>query len=96
MQDGNHLIARIADSHMPTHIMESEVWGSLGFSRDRSEIGFFCEQVATMKFVLERTSIPVPKILAYELDQSHPLGAHILLEKVRQTPNICPFFPETT
>jgi hypothetical protein len=25
MQDGNHLIARIADSHMPTSIMESEV-----------------------------------------------------------------------
>ncbi|KAI9440028.1 hypothetical protein H4582DRAFT_1569176 [Lactarius indigo] len=62
MQDGNHLIARIADSHMPTGIMESEI--------------------ATMKFVHERTSIPVPKILAYELDQSHPLGAHILLEKV--------------
>ncbi|KAH8994892.1 hypothetical protein EDB92DRAFT_239679 [Lactarius akahatsu] len=62
MQDGNHLIARIADSHMPIGIMESEI--------------------ATMKFVHERTSIPVPKILAYELDQSHPLGAHILLEKV--------------
>lgn len=25
MQDGNHLIARVADSHMPTRIMESEV-----------------------------------------------------------------------
>ncbi|KAH9178246.1 hypothetical protein EDB89DRAFT_2064029 [Lactarius sanguifluus] len=62
MQDGNHLIARIADSHMPIGIMESEI--------------------ATMKFVHEQTSIPVPKILAYELDQSHPLGAHILLEKV--------------
>ncbi|KAH9037852.1 hypothetical protein EDB85DRAFT_563484 [Lactarius pseudohatsudake] len=62
MQDGNHLIARIADSHMPIGIMESEI--------------------ATMKFVHERTSIPVPKILAHELDQSHPLGAHILLEKV--------------
>ncbi|KAH9002921.1 hypothetical protein EDB86DRAFT_3073417 [Lactarius hatsudake] len=62
MQDGNHLIARIADSHMPIGIMESEI--------------------ATMKFVHERTSIPVPNILAYELDQSHPLGAHILLEKV--------------
>ena len=45
-------------------------------------IDFFCEQIATMKFILERTSIPVPKILAYELDQSHPLGAHMLLEKV--------------
>lgn len=62
MRDGNHLIARIADSHMPIGIMESEI--------------------ATMKFVHERTSIPVPKILAYDLDQSHPLGAHILLEKV--------------
>lgn len=41
-----------------------------------------------MKFVLERTSIPVPKILAYELDQSHPLGAYMLLEKVRQPANI--------
>jgi hypothetical protein len=40
-----------------------------------------------MKFVLERTSIPVPKILAYELDQSHPLGAHMFLEKVRQPAN---------
>jgi len=25
MQDGNHVIARIADSHMPTIIVESEV-----------------------------------------------------------------------
>ena len=25
MKDGNHLIARVADSHMPTRIMESEV-----------------------------------------------------------------------
>ena len=33
MQDGNHLIARIADSHMPTRIMESEVWRCLGFLR---------------------------------------------------------------
>lgn len=62
MQDGDHLVARIADSHMPTCIMESEI--------------------ATIEFVLERTSIPVPKILAYELDRSHPLGAHMLLEKV--------------
>ncbi|KAH9058391.1 hypothetical protein EDB87DRAFT_1685360 [Lactarius vividus] len=69
MQDGNHLIARIADSHMPIGIMESEI--------------------ATMKFIHERTSIPVPKILAYELDQSHPLGAHILLEKVGENPRIC-------
>ena len=29
MQDGKHLIARIADSHMPTSIMESEVWRGL-------------------------------------------------------------------
>ena len=43
-----------------------------------------------MKFILERTSIPVPKILAYELDQSHPLGAHMLLEKVRQPIYISP------
>ncbi|KAF8486142.1 hypothetical protein DFH94DRAFT_710901 [Russula ochroleuca] len=61
-EDGNHLIDRVADSHMPTRIMESEI--------------------ATMQWVRERTSIPVPKILTYELDQSHPLGAHILLEKV--------------
>lgn len=36
-----------------------------------------------MEWVRERTSIPVPKILAYEFDHSHPLGAHILLEKAR-------------
>ena len=36
-----------------------------------------------MQWVRERTSIPVPKILAYELDQSHALGAHMLLEKVK-------------
>ena len=34
-----------------------------------------------MQWVRERTSIPVPKILAYGLDQSHALGAHLLLEK---------------
>ncbi|KAF8501689.1 hypothetical protein F5888DRAFT_1260890 [Russula emetica] len=62
MKDGNHIIARVADSHMPTCIMESEI--------------------ATMQWVQERTSIPVPKILAYELDHSHALGAHIFLEKV--------------
>ncbi|KAI0264478.1 hypothetical protein BC834DRAFT_956818 [Gloeopeniophorella convolvens] len=61
MQDGDHIIARVADSHMPTCILESEI--------------------ATMKFVRERTSIPVPQVLAYNLDQSHPLGAHMLLEK---------------
>jgi len=38
-------------------------------------------QIATMQWVRERTSIPVPKILAYNLDQSHTLGAHILTEK---------------
>jgi hypothetical protein len=36
-----------------------------------------------MQWVRERTSIPVPKILAYGLDQSHALGAHMLLEKAR-------------
>jgi hypothetical protein len=40
-------------------------------------------QIATMEWVRERTSIPVPKILAYELDQSHALGAHMFLEKAR-------------
>jgi len=35
-----------------------------------------------MQWVRERTSIPVPKILAYNLDQSHTLGAYILIEKV--------------
>ncbi|KAI9512064.1 hypothetical protein F5148DRAFT_1165954 [Russula earlei] len=62
MQDGHHLIARVADSHMPTAIMESEI--------------------ATMQWVRERTSIPVPKTLAYDLDQSHALGPHMLIEKV--------------
>jgi hypothetical protein len=43
----------------------------------------FAKQIATMQWVQERTSIPVPKILAYELDRSHALGAHIFLEKAR-------------
>jgi hypothetical protein len=34
MKDGNHLIARVADSHMPTRIMESEVRRLFFFSRD--------------------------------------------------------------
>ena len=47
-------------------------------------INFLCrEQIATMQWVRERSSIPVPKILAYGLDQSHALGAHMLLEKAR-------------
>ena len=37
MQDGNHLIARVADSHMPTRIMESEVSRFCRVLRD-----FFC------------------------------------------------------
>ena len=51
-----------------------------------------CEQIATMEWVRERTSIPVPKIVAYELDQSHPLGAHMLLEKARDLASLafCP------
>jgi hypothetical protein len=36
-----------------------------------------------MQWVQERTSIPVPKILRYELDHSPALGAHMLLEKAR-------------
>lgn len=48
----------------------------------------FRVQIATMNWVRERTSIPVPKILAYELDQSHALGAHILLEKVRSNSDL--------
>jgi hypothetical protein len=40
MQDGNHLIARIADSHMPTHIMESEVGRGLAQALIHSEIEF--------------------------------------------------------
>lgn len=46
-------------------------------------LGPFAKQIATMQWVQERTSIPVPKILAYELDHSHALGAHIFLEKAR-------------
>ena len=90
MKDGNHLIARVADSHMPTRIMESEV--------RRFCFDFLCfyiisgpfarKQIATMQWVRERTSIPVPKILTYELDHSHPLGAHMLLEKARSNPDL--------
>jgi hypothetical protein len=37
-----------------------------------------------MKFVRERTSIPVPKVLAHHLDQPNELGgAYMLLEKAR-------------
>jgi hypothetical protein len=85
MKDGKHVIARVADSHMPTSIMESEVRQPF-FWRYGGDSGYetlLCEQIATMQWVRERTSIPVPKILAYELDQSHALGAHMLLEKVR-------------
>ncbi|KAI0038546.1 hypothetical protein FA95DRAFT_1206179 [Auriscalpium vulgare] len=39
-------------------------------------------EVATMKFIRERTSIPLPQVLAYELDPRHPLGPHVLSEKV--------------
>jgi hypothetical protein len=82
MQDGNHVIARVADSHMPATIMESEVRLS-PFSLARTRLRPFPneQQIATMQWVRERTSIPVPKIMAYELDQSHTLGAHLLLEK---------------
>jgi hypothetical protein len=80
MKDGNHIIARVADSHMPTCIMESEVRRFfLAFGRTL----LIVNQIATMQWVQERTSIPVPKILAYELDHSHALGAHIFLEKAR-------------
>jgi hypothetical protein len=41
-----------------------------------------------MQWVRERTSIPVPKILAYELDHSRALGAHMLLEKVRSSSDL--------
>lgn len=35
MQDGNHIVARVADSHMPTSIMESEVRQLFLVSRGR-------------------------------------------------------------
>ena len=90
MKDGDHIIARVADSHMPKCIMESEVrrfflsqiWEGHSCLIVNVNPGFICaNQIATMKWVQEHTSIPVPKILAYELDPSHPLGAHIVLEK---------------
>ena len=84
MKDGNHIIARVADSHMPTCIMESEVRRFfLGFGGTllTVNLGPFVKQIATMEWVRERTSIPVPKILAYELDHSHALGAHIYSSK---------------
>jgi hypothetical protein len=52
-------------------------------------------QIATMQWVQERTSIPVPKILAYELDHSHALGAHIFLEKARFGFSALQFVPLT-
>jgi hypothetical protein len=94
MKDGKHVIARVADSHMPKCIMESEVRSLsflfLGFGGDlllnceTLNPGSICaKQIATIKWVQEHTSIPVPQILAYELDNSHQLGAHIFLEKAR-------------
>ena len=89
MKDGNHIIARVADSHMPTCIMESEVRRFCSRVWRHSpltlivNLGPFAKQIATMQWVQERTSIPVPKILAYQLDHSHALGAHIFLEKAR-------------
>ncbi|KAI0064973.1 hypothetical protein BV25DRAFT_1914121 [Artomyces pyxidatus] len=38
-------------------------------------------EIATMKFIREHTSIPVPDVLSYELDSRHPLGPHFLSEK---------------
>jgi hypothetical protein len=44
-----------------------------------------------MKFVRERTSIPVPKVLAHHLDQSNELGgAYMLLEKARPITTFLP------
>ena len=57
----------------------SRIWRD-SFANCKRELA---EQIATMQWVQEHTSIPVPKILAYELDRSHPLGAHIFLEKAR-------------
>lgn len=83
MKDGNPIIARVADSHMPTCIMESEVRHFFLDTLLIVNLGPSAKQIATMQWVQERTSIPVPKILAYELDHSHALGAHIFLEKAR-------------
>ncbi|TFY67192.1 hypothetical protein EVG20_g4034 [Dentipellis fragilis] len=38
-------------------------------------------EVATMKFLAERTSIPIPRIVSYEVNAGHPLGPHIIFEK---------------
>ena len=40
MKDGNHIIARVADSHMPTTIMESEVCPLFWRSGDGLVINF--------------------------------------------------------
>ena len=89
MQDGNHLIPCIADlRNYSRHGIRGLAWSYFFSGKDsfvsRSTV---CEQIAM--FNLERTSIPVPKILAYELHQSHILRAHLLLEKVQQPIYLC-------
>ncbi|KAH8117821.1 hypothetical protein DFH11DRAFT_1570878 [Phellopilus nigrolimitatus] len=38
-------------------------------------------EVATMHYIRDYTSIPVPRVLAYEVDSAHPLGCFLLTEK---------------
>ncbi|KLO12751.1 hypothetical protein SCHPADRAFT_997871 [Schizopora paradoxa] len=38
-------------------------------------------KIATMRFIRDFTPIPVPRILAFEVDASHPLGPFIMLER---------------
>jgi hypothetical protein len=76
---------------LPTRICLSASWNqrSVAFSRIcKDSLRLTGEQIATMQWVRERTSIPVPKILTYELDHSHELGAHVLLEKARSNTDL--------
>ena len=46
-----------------------------------------------MKYLADRTTLPVPNILSYELDPNHPLGPFILMGKVG--PVFCLVFPRS-
>ncbi|KAI0322747.1 hypothetical protein OF83DRAFT_1048505 [Amylostereum chailletii] len=39
-------------------------------------------EVATLKYIREHTSIPVPAVISHNLDAKHPIGSYLLYEKI--------------
>ena len=83
MKDGNQVIARVSDSHLPSPPWNQRSVASFSDLEGLSAYGHYepgsiCSQIKTMS----RTDVdPCTQIMAYELDHSHALGAHIFLEK---------------